>query len=256
MAEKYEHIQENKSTGEPVTARSPGEIPDMHELLATASPAERAMAEMERLMNSYQSDEVPKPHQEDTRHYIEATTGRKQPLDEIQDQGSFYTKGDPRDVALVTIGIMAPYAALVILALVYLTPAINMLGLNMALIIIIEVIIFCILSFLVFYQCITKIHGPLHNYKADGRGFYVSVKGKGEEQILFKDVLSVDYSPTKLLWGKRGYKVDIVLTYGVVHYDYIFPKFNQRVHLENLPFDVIIRNAPDQKKGFKGKRSG
>lgn len=249
MSENLGHEKDSR-------AQSVGEVPDMHELLATASPAERAKAEMERLLNSYQSDETPIRHREDSDHYVDAATGRKQPLDEIQDRGSFYTKPDPRSVALATVGIMAPYVALIILALVFLSPVIDMLGLNMVLIIVIEVIISCAVGFFVFYQFVTKMHGPLHSYTADGRGFYVTVNGKGEEQILFKDVMSVDYSPTKLFWGKRGYKVDIVLTYGVVHYDYIFPKFNQRVHLENLPFDVIKRNAPDQKQGYKGKRSG
>lgn len=239
------------------TSPSSGEIPDMHELLMTATPAERAKAEIERLMNSYPTDETPlanKKENDQAEKIYSDDMGRQHSIDDIRAQGSFYTKPASRVVAAAIIGIMAPYVALIVLAIVFLYPAISWLGLNIGLIIAVEAVISCGVGFFVFYQCATKIHGPLHNYKADGRGFYVTIKGKGSEQILFKDVLSVDYTPTKLLWGKRGYKVSIVLTYGIVRYDYIFPKFNQRVHLENLPFDVLKSNIPGQKQDAKNKR--
>ena len=96
---------------------------------------------------------------------------------------------------------------------------------------------------IIFRASVTGIHGTSYSYKADGRGFYTTSK-KGSDQILYKDVLSVDYTPTKLLGGARGYTVEILMTYGMVRIDYIFPRFNHSIPKQSLPFEVIRRNIP------------
>ena len=222
-----------------------GETSNMPELSADASPTERAVAEMEKMMNSYSSSDMPSvgagASTSRGANFYTDSTGRQQPIDAVQEQGSFYVKPSTGVLAALTVTLMVLIGGAVY-GLLYVFQQYNILGgiLGDQLLWIAAIAV----QPFVFYFSITRIHGPLHSYRADGRGFYVTVKGKGQDQILYKDVLSVDYKRTKLLWGKRGYDVDILTTYGVIHYDYIFPRFNQSIVLKNLPFDVIKRNIP------------
>ena len=255
MSENHDNIYENetqKSSDIPDGARSSDEIPDMHELLATASPAQRAMAEMERLMSEEPSEDTQPQSKEanlsnDVKLYTD-NMGRNHVIDDLQAQGIFYVK--PSTVFLVVLNvIIVPISgAATYRMLYYLTFPIKAVSSDVFEIIL-KILIFAATAavmFIAFLYCVKKTRGPLHSYKADGRAFYVKVKGKGKDQILYRDVLSVEYTPTKFLWFDRGYKVDIVTTYGVVHYDYIFPLFGHRISLEDLPFDVLIRNIPNR----------
>ena len=212
------------------------------------SPNKRALAEMEKLLS-----DTPKSEQETLPPHGIYTDdmGREHNMDEIQAQGIFYVKPDRRFAAAFTFGVML-FIGAVNYAFIWMTNT-NLINAKAEVdsprfrfFLVIELIVLLVTECITFYLCLTRIHGTLHNYKADGRAFYVTVRGKGREQILFKDVLGVAYTPTKLFWGKRGYKVDIITTYGTIHYDYIFPQFNQSVALQNLPFDVIKRNIPQR----------
>ena len=223
-----------------------GETSNMPELSAAPSPTARAVAEMEKMMSNYPSAGMPSigegSRANGSNYYID-DVGRQQPMDAVQAQGIFYVRPDPLVSAAITVGLMALIGSIIYILLLFIREH-NFFGLFLGeyapLIAALAVQPF------VFYFTVTRTRGALHNYKADGRGFYVTVKGKGQEQILYKDVLSVDYKSTRLLWGYRGYKVDILTTYGVIHYDYIFPRFNQRIILKNLPFDIIKRNIPNR----------
>lgn len=223
--------------------------------IPTLSPAERVKAEMDKLLGYAPEDkeeEVLPPH-----GVYKDDIGRKHNMDEIQAQGFFYTKPDRSSVVTAVLVIMLPLAALIVLAMLFLRSFFLFTGIDVFPIIVVEIIVYLLIGFFVFYQCATKKHGPLHSYKADGRAFYVTVNGKGKEQILFKDVLSVEYSPTRMFWGYRGYDVDIVTTYGTIHYDYIFPRFRHSIIPENLPFDIIKKNIPkseNDKQNYRFKR--
>ena len=255
MAEKIEYETEKRE-------RAPGEVPDMHELLATASPAQRAMAEMERLMRE-QSEDAPPKIKEDhlppgTKLYTDEM-GLQHAMSDIQAQGTFFIKPTRRHVTRVSVGLTLPsvvstVVAMAILDIMLLFAPARALSL-IIFILIIEVIVILSVAWLVLYNCITKTRGKLYRYKADGYGFYVTIKEqdkitglnevvKNIEQIFYKDVLSVAYTPTTLLRGNYGYEVDIILTYGTVHFDYIFPHFNRVIPLKELPFDIIKRNIP------------
>lgn len=93
---------------------------------------------------------------------------------------------------------------------------------------------------------LARQRGKMCSYRADAIGFYVTIKGKGSEQIIYKDVLSVDYTPTKFLWFVRGYKVEILTTYGIVTYNYIFPRFGHAIPKKDLPFEVIRLNIAEK----------
>ena len=222
-----------------------GETSNMPELSADNSPAARAVAEVERMMNSYAAQGMPSigAGQSGSSNYVN-DVGRAQPMNAVQTQGgSFYVKPGIGKVLAITIAFMALVGGAIFGGL-FLIQQRNLFGIvlgeNIPLIAALAVQPFVIIL------CIINIRGPLYNYRADGRGFYVTAKGQSQEQILYKDVLSVDYRRTNLLWGKRGYKVDILTTYGVVHYDYIFPRFNQSIALQNLPFDMIKRNIRER----------
>lgn len=234
-----------------------GETSNMPELSAAPSATERAVAEMEKLMNSDPSAEMPSvgggASPSRSANFYTDTTGRQQPMDAVREQGSFYVKPSAGVLAAFTAGItlvsgVAAFFLVDFLFGLFIAPILDRAPIKNqgAILNAAEFAIAAVVMIVAFLLTITRVHGPLHNYKADGRGFFVTVKGKGQDQIFYKDVLSVDYKRTKLLWGNRGYKVDILTTYGVIHYDYIFPRFNQSVALKNLPFDVIKRNIPER----------
>ena len=216
-----------------------------------SSPAERAIAEMEKLMEEPTEDTPPASKEshltDDVKLYTD-DMGRNHVIDEIQAQGIFYVK--PRTALLAVINvILVPISGVAAFRIFYYLTFIFKFIISEAFWIVLKVLNFAsaaAVMFLVFLYCVKKTRGTLHSYKADGRGFYVRVKGKGKDQILYRDVLGVDYTPTKFLWFDRGYKVDIVMTYGVVHYDYIFPYFGHRISPKDLPFDVIARNIPNR----------
>lgn len=228
-----------------------GETSDMPELSAAPSATEKAVAEMEKMMNSYKSAGMPSigegARPTGGANYYTDNTGRQHSMNTVQAEGSFYVKPSAAFLALITLIITAVSGvAAFVMASLLVVPLIGLLPFKVTdtLLTVVQFALSAAVMLFAFYLSVTRIRGPLHKYKADGRGFYVTVKGKGQEQILYKDVLSVDYKRTKLLWGKRGYNVDILTTYGVVHFDYVFQRFNQSIALQNLPFDIIKRNIP------------
>ena len=255
MSENHDNIQPDekdtkKSSDIPNGARSSDEAPDMRERFA--SPAERVLAEMERLMNGDTSEDAQPQSKEshlsdDVKLYADKM-GRNHVIDEIQAQGIFYVR--PSTAFLVVLNIIVvPISGAAAFRIFYYLTFIFKFVIPEAFWIVLKVLNFAAAAavmFLVFLYCVKKTRGTLHSYKADGRGFYVTVKGKGKDQILYRDVLGVDLTPTKFLWFDRGYKVDIVMTYGVVHYDYIFPYFGHSIFPGDLPFDVIARNIPNR----------
>ena len=251
MADKLEHIQENENQTQ---------FPD-----TAASPMERAMAEMERLLNEPTEDIPSKKVKEshlppDTKLYTDEM-GRNHAIDEIQAQGGFFNKPTRRHVTAVALGLTLPS----VLVTVFVIALLNLMLIRapkeatgiIIFIRIIEGLVTLSVALTVLYHCITKTRGKLYQYKADGCGFYVTTKywdkvaGVREmivhkEQIFYKDVLGVAYTPTTRLRGKYGYKVEIILTYGTVRFDYIFPNFNHSIPQKDLPFDIIKRNIPKQ----------
>lgn len=243
-----------------------GETSNMPELSVEAAPAEKAAGNPENVMSAFPSSEMQSVggnvHSEYTSSEMPSiggkvrqvrdsdifigSDGREEIVTAIQAQGMFYTKFDTRLTVVLSIVIAAAWYFVILIVwrllwflTVYLTSTQNIILVTAAFLISIP--------FLLFHS-VTKFHGPLHSYKADARGFYITIAGKGNDQILYKDVLSVDYTPTKFMWGELGYKVDILTTYGVMHYNYIFPRFNHKIPIKDMPFDVIQRNIPEKNK--------
>lgn len=217
-----------------------GETSNMPELSVDATPAQRAVAEVTKVMNEYSSDEMPaigekaRPKNPDT--YL-GTDGREYDIDTVQAQGIYYIKPDQKLVVILEIIVMLAWAgAMLLLANILVSVALTPFAY-------LVLPAYVITAPLLFYHVLTKTHGTLYNYKADGRGFYITSK-KGNDQILYKDVLSIDYTPTKLMRGARGYTVEILMTYGMVRIDYIFPRFNHPIPKQYLPFEAIRRNIP------------
>ena len=222
-----------------------GETSNMPSLSADSDPASRAIARVNQMLSG--DDEMPAVGEQTRNTYI-GYDGRERDINETLEQGSFYVAPSKKlqfTYTFVAMLITAGIFALLVWAVIIRSIFGAILGMIPYAWILIPVL-FVAVEFLAFYTCMTKLHGPLHNYRADGRGFYVTTKEGGNEQILYKDVLSVDYSFVRLLWGAYGYKVDILTTYGIVHYDYIYPRFNHKVPRQYLPFEPIRRNMPNK----------
>ncbi|MDE7361554.1 MAG: hypothetical protein K2N38_06420 [Oscillospiraceae bacterium] len=86
-------------------------------------------------------------------------------------------------------------------------------------------------------------HGKKISYKANGREFVVSEKKKPDEHIYYNDVAGVTYSKLKFLWIDNGYKVEITTKYGVIKYNFVYPKFRRDMKTEDLPFELIRKNV-------------
>lgn len=87
------------------------------------------------------------------------------------------------------------------------------------------------------------------SYKANGREFVVASKKQPEEHIYYNEVAGVTYSKLKFLWFDNGYKVEITTNFGVIKYDYIYPRFHHAIKTEDLPFELIRKNAERLRKG-------
>lgn len=243
-----------------------GETSNMPSLSADTSAEEKTAEKVDKVMNEYSSSEMPsiggkvrneypssempsiggKVRQVRDADIIIGADGREEITTAIRAQGTFYTKLNTTLTVVLAIIIAAAWYFIILFGwqlLWYLSAYLN----TVQNYIVVTVLFLISIPFLLFHS-VTKFHGPLHSYKADARGFYLTIQGKGSDQILYKDVLSVDYTPTKFMWGDRGYKVEILTTYGVIKFDYIFPRFNHTIPIKDMPFDVIQRNIPERNK--------
>lgn len=222
-----------------------GETSNMPELSADNSPTSQAIARVNEMLNESNSGGMPTIGEaaRPVNTYV-GGDGRDHPMNETQTQGSFYVSPHPLKVLIFFVISSAVIAG--IFYLIYFVVVTGWFGGFAPLANTLLPIAFVVAELIALYTCITKVHGDLYEFRADGRGFFMTIKGKSSEQILYKDVLSVDYKPMKLFGRAYGYKVDILATYGVVHYDYIFPRFNHKVPRQYLPFEAIRKNMPNK----------
>lgn len=228
-----------------------GETSNMPELSVSQSYSERAVEQVNQMMREYSSNEMPavgeKNRTPDT--YI-GMDGREHPNNEVQAQGIFYIKPSRRKLILTAVISFFGSLGLALLILYVLCQSVFV----ALLFVLIPVEVVYAASFIIavfmMYHFTSRAKGPLFNYRADGRGFYLTSKA-GNSQILYKDVLSVDYTATKFLWTRYGFKVDILTTYGLITYDYIYPHFGHTVPTQFIPFDVLRRNIPKKEQNDK-----
>ncbi len=229
-----------------------GETSNMPELSVDSSPAERAVAQMNKMMREYSSDEMPAIGENPKRTpdtYI-GMDGREHPNNEVQAQGIFYI--EPTRKKLFLVAVVCGLGGLgIITVIVYAISRLAEWNIAVAvlsyMVAVVSGIVFIVSAPLVAYHFTSRTRGTLFNYRADGRGFYITSKA-GNNQILYKDVLSVDYTATKFLWKSYGFKVDILTTYGLISYDYIFPHFGHTIPTQFIPFEVIRKNIPQKEK--------
>lgn len=225
-----------------------GETSNMPTLSADNSPTSQAIARVNELLNeSSPANSGGMPTIGESARPVNTyvgDTGREFPIEQTQTQGSFYVKPTPLKLFIFSAVAVVIVGGILAGLLYYISrSAVSMVLYPFAWVI---PIVFVLVLFFTLYTCITKIHGDLYEYRADGRGFFITIKGGGGEQILYKDVLSVDYKHTKLFGRSYGYKVDILTSYGIVHYDYIYPRFGHKVPRQYLPFECIRKNMPNK----------
>ncbi len=189
--------------------------------------------------------------------------GIERSVDDIIGSGTFYIVYDRREAAVrravlwvmfgwpvlfvITSGLLL-FAQLIMVrftAVHLVTDAIedflNALGFS-SLVIILSLILFPIagIMFLKFY-----VRGKECRYRANGEEFTVFEKDK-TEHIYYSDVIEVSYTPRQLLKKyEHGYDVKIVTKYKTIVYKYIFPRLNELVNPENLPFRIIQEHIPE-----------
>lgn len=223
-----------------------GETSNMPTLSAGNDLASQAIARANALLNEgANSNSMPSigENAKPVNSYVDRT-GREFPIEQTQSQGSFYVKPTFGKHLAFTLGAVLIVGG--ILAGLLLLLSKNLLVMILAPVWWLIPIGFVLVELIAAYTAITKTHGDLYEYRADGRGFFTTIKGKGGEQILYKDVLSVDYKHTQLLGRSYGYKVDILTSYGIIHYDYIYPRFGHKVPRQYLPFECIRKNMPNK----------
>lgn len=222
-----------------------GETSNMPELSTVASPLEKAEAAVSKLLNDYSPDEMPavgeraRPKSEG---YFIGLEGREHSLDTVQAQGVYNVKPETKMMILIGILVAAIDVAVMIALPPYVIPNIiseffPLISAGLALI---------TAPPLVFYF-VSRLRGTLYNYKADGRGFYITSK-KGNDQILYKDAISIDFTLIKWFGKAYGYRVDILMTYGPVRIDFKFPHFNHKLAKQFTPFEVIRRNIESREQ--------
>lgn len=226
-------------------ARLLGETSDMPELKAGGSPSQQAVARMNQMMNSYGQADMPavgQPMPLSASNVYVGADGRERALDDVLSQGVFYIKPKFGIVLTLTLIIMALSALVVVAALTVIFSFVINWGSADTIITIAAAVL---IQPIVIYKTVMQTHGKSYSYKADGRGFFVT-SGKNDDnyQILYKEVMSVDYTPYKLFGKVRGYNVDILTNCGIVHYDYIFPSYSHPIPRQYLPFEVIRQNMP------------
>lgn len=230
-----------------------GETSNMPELSSAASPLEKAEAELSKMLNEYPSNEMPaigERARPKSDGYFIGLEGREHSLDTVQAQGVYNIR--PKKLTLILIGILVaaidvgvmmtiPKIIWDIVARDYFEqvtpdyPGLISLGLSLITV-----------PLLLFYF-ITRVRGTRYNYKADGRGFYMTSK-KGNDQILYKDAISIDFNLIKLLGKAYGYKVDILMTYGPVQINYMFPHFGHKLAKQFTPFEAIRRTIENREQ--------
>ena len=220
----------------------------------------RALAEYEKLINGDQPEDRPPPKKPQDPHLYLDEMGRQHAMEDIQAQGGFYIKPTRRYLTKVCVGLTVPsfisVAFVMALLDLMLIKAPERATSIIIFIFIIEGLVLLAVTWIVLYACLTRTRGKLYKYRADGAGFYVTTKEPnkvtGKEtiiqiaQIFYKDVRGVAYTHVTRLRGDYGYKVDIVMPYGTVHFDYMLPHFNHSIPTHDLPFDIIKRNIPKQ----------
>ena len=233
------------------------------EELRKTPPMARALAEYEKLISDPQPEDKPKPSEKEkaqNAHLYLDEMGRQHAMEDTQAQGGFYIQPTRRHLTKVCVGLTLPsvFVTAFVMALLdlMLIKAPERASNFVLYIFIMEGVTLLGVGWLVLYACITRTRGKLYKYRADGAGFYVTTKEPnkitGKEmiiqiaQIFYKDVRGVAYTHVTRLRGDYGYKVDIVMPYGTVHFDYMLPHFNHSIPTHDLPFDIIKRNIPKQ----------
>ena len=227
----------------------------------TVSPMERVLAEYENMMSDPTEDKPTAKKEAPDAHLYLDEMGLQHAIEDTQAQGGFYIKPTRRHLTKVCVGLTVPSVVLTALVLAFLDlmliKAPERAQSIIIFILILEGLTVLAVACIILYHCITKTRGRLYKYRADGLGFYEETKAWDkvtgtkqlvvhQEQIFFKDVRGVAYTPTTRLNGDYGYSVDIIMTYGTVHFDYIFPHFKHSIPTKDLPFEVIKRNIPRQ----------
>lgn len=158
------------------------------------------------------------------------TDGRERSVRDLLASGSFREPLAPWKAVLISFIALVLYAAAFLGVYYTVYNPIASLVINAAMIISFPFIAGTIINYFK--------KGELYNYKANGLEFVVTSKKNKEERILYSDVQDVVYNKHEFLWFIKGYKVEILTTYGVIRYNYVC-EGRRLPDTSALPFEVI-----------------
>ncbi|MBD5128942.1 MAG: hypothetical protein HDT43_03315 [Ruminococcaceae bacterium] len=172
-----------------------------------------------------------------------AEDGRELLLDDIQGRGTFHVPlPNPLTVILwIIVVLLLAATAYLTIATLKTVIATGLMGTVLE----VPALIMLIIA-LIIIKCIRQ--GSERSYKANGREFVVTAKNKPEEHIYYHEVAGISYSKLKFLWFDNGYNVEITTNYGIIKYQYLYPRFRHAIKTEDLPFE-LIRKGMERQKG-------
>ncbi|MDE7399366.1 MAG: hypothetical protein K2N06_07530 [Oscillospiraceae bacterium] len=167
-------------------------------------------------------------------HEIVLDNGRERDLYEIMKAGSFYVAPDKKSfiIALIIWFLLGGAVGAVI-------------GYIIAYYTSVSVLFFALVIAVGVYFLIHGLkhqRGREYKFRADGRSFKITTRGKPEENILYSEVAGVTYTPKNLFGKPYALNVSIVTRHGTLNYRYLYPRFGKEIKESELPFAIIKDN--------------
>lgn len=169
---------------------------------------------------------------------------RERDLYEVMKMGSFYVMPDKKvfvvsQILWIAVGLVAGFIPAFIV-----NYYVGLYFLNVAMILFLAIEAAAAVWF--FLHGLSHQHGREYKYRADGRSFKITSRGKPEENILYSEVTGVTYTPKKLFGKPYALNVSIVTNHITLNYRYMYPRFGRELKESELPFEIIKENIRDE----------
>lgn len=169
-------------------------------------------------------------------HDIILDNGRERDLFEIMKMGTFYVKPDKKSIIISSIiwFLMGAFVGAIIGYIITYYSPFNVIPIG--------AVVFGIYFFI---HGLMHQHGREYKYRADGRSFKITTRGKPDEEIVYSEVVGVTYTPKNLFGKPYALNISIVTQRITLNYCYLYPRFGKVLKESELPFAIIKDNIPD-----------
>lgn len=165
---------------------------------------------------------------------------RERDLYEVMKMGSFYVMPDKKELVVsqilwIAVGLVAGFIPAYIV-----NYYVGLYLFNVAMVLFFAIEAAAAIWF--FLHGLSHQHGREYKYRADGRSFKITSRGKPEENILYSEVAGVTYTPKTLFGKPYALNVSIVTNRVTLNYRYMYPRFGRMLKESELPFAIIKEN--------------